>query len=223
MTQPSFRARRACTFALLIALGTLGGCHDTRQEANRENFTAAVNEFLAAHGHLCMAKYDWPIYVGADDVAAGSRDAVQMPVLETIGLVAGKDAVAQRKDENGRTVTAHARAYVLTAQGLKYYLHSPVVVATATSHVTHPADLCGATLSLDKVTGWETPVTQNGQTVTSVLYTYRIDPAPWLRDRRVLRAFPMVARVLEGEGVMELREGMHLTPAGWKADEVLQR
>lgn len=223
MKRRSTAARHACVAASLMTLALFGGCHDKTQDASIGNFTTTINDFLAKRGHLCVAKYDWPIYVTSDDQAANSRDAVQMPVLEKIGLVAGKNVVVERKDENGTRITAHARAYDLTAEGQKYYLHVPVVIATATSRVTHPADLCAATLKLDKVVGWEPPVKQNGDTVTSVLYTYKIDPAPWTQNGDVRRVFPMLARVIEGEGKMQLREGVHLTSNGWVADEVFQR
>jgi len=215
--------RRAFCALSVISVALLSACHDKTQDANRENFTAAMNDFLAKRGHLCVAKYDWPIYVTAEDRAANARDAIQMPVLEKLGLVTGKDMVVERKGENGNRITANARQYSLTADGQKYYLHIPVVVATATSRVTHPADLCVASLTLDKVVGWEPPVAQNGETVTSVLYTYKIDPAPWARNQEARRVFPMISRVIEGEGTMQLREGMHLTPNGWVADEVFKR
>lgn len=219
-----FTAARLAYCALsVISLAALCACHDKTQDASTENFTAAINDFLAKRGHLCVAKYDWPIYVTADDQAAHSRDAIQMPVLEKLGIVAGKNVIVERKDEKGNKITADAREYDLTAEGQKYYLHIPVVVATATSRVTHPADLCAATLTLDKVVGWEPPIAQNGETVTSALYTYKIDPAPWARDPEARRVFPMISRVIEGEGTMQLREGMHLTPKGWVADEIFHR
>jgi uncharacterized protein (DUF2141 family) len=223
MKRRSIAARHACIAASLIAVALFSGCHDKTQDASIDNFTTTINDFLAKRGHLCVAKYDWPIYVTTDDQAANSRDAVQMPVLEKVGLVTGKNVVVERKDESGKKITANARAYDLTAEGQKYYLHVPVVIATGTSRVTHPADLCVATLKLDKVVGWEPPVTQNGQTATSVVYTYKIEPAPWTQNDDVRRVFPMLARVIEGEGKMQLREGVHLTSNGWVADEIFQR
>lgn len=206
----------------LIALVLLGGCH-SKSEANMENFTNTINHYLSERGHLCVAKYDWPIYVTTDDQAAHSRDAVQMPVLEKLGLVKGTDMTVERKGEDGAKITAQARQYVLTDEGQKYYLHVPIVVATATQKVTHPADFCVATLTLDKVVGWEKPQTRDGETRTSVLFTYKIDPAPWTKDPDVRRVFPMVTRVIEGAGTMQLREGVRLTPDGWVAEEFFQR
>jgi hypothetical protein len=224
MTRRSTAARFVCGALALSALTVFAGCHDKSQDVSRENFTATVNDFLAQRGHLCLAKYDWPIYVTTDDFASGTRDALQMPVLEKLGIVTGKDMVVERTDPaNGKKITANARQYQLTAEGQKYYLHIPEVVATATSRVTHPADFCAATLTLDKVVGWEKPTQVEGKTATSVVYTYKIDPAPWAKDADAQRVFPMIKRVIEGAGTMQLREGVHLTSKGWVADEVFVR
>jgi hypothetical protein len=223
MTRRSTAARFAGGAICLIALTLFAGCHDKSQDVSRENFTATVSNFLAERGHLCLAKYDWPIYTTTDDMAAGTRDAIQMPVLEKLGLVAGKNVAVERTDKNGKKITANARQYQLTAEGEKYYLHIPEVVATAASRVTHPADLCAGTLKLDKVVGWERPMQVDGKTATSIVYTYTIDPAPWAKNADAQRVFPMIKRVVEGAGTMQLREGVHLTSTGWVADEVFLR
>jgi hypothetical protein len=213
----------------LLAVTLSAGCNanttaDARklQAASRDNFTVSMNDFLAKRGHLCLGKYNWPVYVVDADKAAHTNDSVQMPVLEKLGLVAGKDMMVQGEDQ-GKKLVAHARQYQLTSAGQKYYLHIPEVTATAATRVTHPADFCVATLTLDKVVGWEKPVQRGGETMTSVLYTYKIDPAPWAKDPDFLRVFPMVQRAIEGEGTQQLREGMHLTAGGWVADEIFQR
>jgi hypothetical protein len=223
MTRRSTAARLACGAVSLIALTLFAGCHDTSKDVSRENFTAIINDFLAQRGHLCLAKYDWPIYTTAQDEAAHTHDAEQMPVLEKLGLVTGKNVALERTDENGKKITVNSRQYQLTDEGKKYYLQIPEVVATATSRVTHPADFCAATLSLDKVVGWERPAQVDGKTVASVIYTYKIDPAPWAKNPDAQRVFPTITRVIEGAGTMQLREGVHLASNGWVADEIVPR
>lgn len=205
--------------AVLALAALLSACQDKQALLpTRANFTAAVDDYLAQRGHLCVAKYDWPIAVTDADRRARSLDAQQMPVLETLGLVTGRDARVTR-----RGATLPAREYALTAEGRKYYLHVPVVVATATQHVTHPADLCVARLSLDRVFGWEPPQTIAGRTVSSVLFSYRItDPAPWMATQDARLAFPMAMRAIDNAGTLQLRLGVHLTPHGWVADELSQ-
>ncbi|MGN3963061.1 hypothetical protein ACS0ZG_08390 [Burkholderia gladioli] len=214
--------QRLSAALLAVMLSTAVHASPSPQDASRENFTAAVNDFLAKRGHLCLGKYDWPIYVTDEDKAGHSADSLQLPVLEKLGIVTGKDMLVDGHDQ-GKKLVAHARQYQLTTEGQKYYLHIPEVTATAMTRVTHPADFCVATLTLDKVVGWEKPVQRNGETMTSVLYTYRIDPAPFAKNPDFLRVYPMVQRVIEGQGTQQLREGMHLTPKGWVADEIFQR
>jgi hypothetical protein len=204
-TMIRWRAAKALMMLVLLA-----ACQDRQaQLANRANFTAAVTDYLAQRGHLCVAKYDWPIVVTQADRQANSLDAQQMALLETLGLATARDVNA-------------AREYTLTAAGQKYYLHVPVVVATATQHVTHPADFCVARLSLDRVFGWESPQTMGGRSVSSVLFSYKIDPAPWTRTPDARRVFPAVMRAIDNAGSLQLRLGVHLTPQGWVADELSQ-
>ena len=215
--------RRHRAAPALLALALLAACQDRQaQVPSRANFTAAVADYLAQRGHLCIAKYDWPIAVTDADREARSPDSQQLPVLETLGFVASRATTVSRKGADGATTAAPAREYALTAEGRKYYLHVPVVVATPASHVTHPADFCVATLSLDRVFGWEPPRQVANRTVSSVLFSYRIDPAPWTHAPDVRRAFPMVMRAIDNAGTLQLRLGVHLTPQGWVADELSQ-
>jgi hypothetical protein len=201
---------------LLVMSALLAGCdNEAARMPNQENFTATTSDYLAQRGHVCLAKYDWPI-----TVVAGSRepDAQQMPVLEKLGLVTGKDVVATAKDAAAAAVPA--RAYALTDAGRKYYLQVPVVIRTTTENITHPADFCAATLSLDRLIGWDPPQTRDGRTATSLLFTYRIAPEPWAATPEVQQAFPLLARAIQREGTMQMRLGVHLTPRGWVADEL---
>ena len=212
--------KRCGAAALLMVLALLGACRSQQQGQlpNRANFTAAVNHYLAQRGHLCLAKYDWPITVTAADRQARSLNAQQMPVLEALGLVTGHDVGATGKGADG--AAQPAREYALTAEGQKYYLHEPVLIATATRRVTHPADFCAATLSLDRVIGWEKPMALDDRTVTSVLFTYNIAPAPWAQMPEARRVFPVVTHAVENAGTLQLRLGVHLTQSGWVADEL---
>jgi len=205
----------ASLLVLLASLALLGGCdNEEARLANRDNFTAATNDYLAQRGHVCLAKYAWPI-----TVAAGSHeaDAQQMPVLEKLGLVSGKDVVVTA---NSAAAAVPAREYALTDAGRKHYLQVPVVIRTTTETLTHPADFCAATLSLDRLIGWDPPQTRDGRTATSLLFTYRIAPEPWAATPEVLQAFPLLARAIQREGTMQVRLGVHLTRRGWVADEL---
>jgi hypothetical protein len=220
MAMPTIRSRAALA---LLAGALLAACQDKQAlQPTRANFTAAVEDYLAQRGHLCVAKYDWPIAVTRADQQAHTPDAQQMPALETLGLVTGRDLPVPPSG-SGTAAAMPARVYDLTAEGRKYYLQVPVVVATPTQHVTHPADLCVARLALDRVLGWEKPLTIAGRSVSSVLFSYRIiDPAPWLASEDARRAFPTAMRAIANAGTLQLRLGVHLTPHGWVADELAE-
>ncbi|ALM86073.1 hypothetical protein [Bordetella sp. N] len=222
MNRLSNALRRAgVTLPVAVAI-MLAACSGSAAEPSTETFTKTINDYLAERGHLCLAEYQWPRYV-ADDASGNSRDALQMPVLEKLGLLKSTVMPVERTGDDGAKVSAPGRRYDLTAEGRKFYLHKPVVVATATKQETHDADFCVANLTLDKVIGWETPVKdQDGTSRTSVLYTYHIDPAPFTNDPEFRRVFPMVTRVVEGAGTLQLREGVRLTKDGWVAEEFFQ-
>jgi hypothetical protein len=195
--------------AIPALLALLAACQDRQALVpGRANFTAAVEDYLAQRGRLCIARYDWPVTLTPAQRRAQGADALQMALLESQGLVAGRDVPAGRE-------------YALTAQGRAYFVHAPVVVATATRRVVHPADFCVAKLALDRVFGWEPPQSMNGRSASSVLFSYRIvDPAPWTRTPEARRAFPLVTRAIDNAGTLQLRLGIHLGPKGWVADEL---
>ena len=207
MTAPRLNSWRGFGIAACLALPmvVLTACgNEEARFPNRDNFTAAASDYLAQRGHVCLAKYDWPITVPAGSQAP---DAQQMPLLEQLGFVTGKDVAA-------------AREYALTDTGRQHYLQVPVVVRTTTQTVVHPGDLCAATLSLDRLVGWDPPQTRDERTTTSLLFTYRIALDPWAAAPEVQQAFPLLARAIQREGTMQMRLGVHLTRRGWVADEL---
>jgi hypothetical protein len=190
----------------LSALTLLTAC-DAPADANRDNFSKAVTAYLAKQGDLCLAKTDWPIDVSQREIDAGARNAVQMPVLERLGLVRSAPATVQLKDED-TTTSVPVRRYTLTDAGRAYYRpHGR----------SGRSDFCAAHLSLDKVVGWDTPPTGTTDRQALVTYTYRVDPAPWTRDPEVAKVFPMVDRIVRGAGHEQLTQGFTLTAGGWVA------
>jgi hypothetical protein len=223
LTRKQNMVRALCVLGFAAALA---GCNKAKPaehaaKADHATFAAALNSYLSHKGNLCLAKYDWPVNVEYKDGPITERDAVQMPVLEKLGVVTAKDAMVEVKNGDG-TVQKKVRQYTLSSEGSKFYLRQPVQVPTpGGGKVTHPGDLCVAKLTLDKVIGWEPPQTFDGKTQTAVMFTYKLDAAPWMRMPEALRAFPMAARVIEGAGTMQLREGFHLTTDGWVPNDDL--
>jgi hypothetical protein len=190
---------------ILAGLTACGG----HAQADRDTFTQAVNAYLDKRGDLCLGKYDWPIEVSAQEFQSGGRNAVQLPVLEKLGVV------RSTADEGAPAAGAHAaRRYELTDVGRKYYLKRE---SAGVQHA-HSADFCAAKLKLDRIVGWE--IHKNGaQSEAVVTYTYRVDAAPWAQDPDAQRVFPAVAHVLNGAGNAKLREVFSLTSNGWAAKD----
>ena len=195
-------------------------CHDAR-ELNRDSATRALTSYLDRRGDLCVARNAWPVDVTERESAAGSRNALQMPVLERLGLVTASDALIDQADADGAVRKLHARRYQLTGEGRKYYLERPPRKNPGGNRFADAGhDLCAARLSLDTLVGWER-VRQPGAVQEAVVtYTYRVKPAPWTLDTAARAVFPMVDAVIRGERSMQLKETLVLGPSGWQAKDL---
>lgn len=204
---------RILTTAALLCLTTSASAAAPAQLDARAVRTVLV-QYLAQQGDLCLGKFHWPIEVSASDVAAGTRDALQMPVLETLGLVQASAASAPTTDESAVAPTR----YTLSAAGKKFYLQRTMARATPDGkEMVRQGDFCVAKLSLDRVVKW-TPVSDvGGHRESTASYTYKIAGAEWSRDPAVRKVFPMVARVFDGAGTMELKQRLRLAGKRWVA------
>jgi hypothetical protein len=172
-------------------------------------FKPAVEGYLAVKGDFCLGKFHWPIVVTETDLQQASRDAIQMPVLERLGLVASSGAP---NDPN-------ARSYDLTPEGKKYYLHKKTFTqGPLDAPVEHPGDFCAARLKLNRVVDWRPVTVVDGREQTTVSYTYKLAfVAPWARDPAIQKVFPMVARIVSGEGTQRLVQAFARVEGRWVA------
>jgi hypothetical protein len=229
MTFESTRMNSSFSLGLVTAAvaGLLGlsACGSTQADATAENFTAAMNTYLAQRGDLCVGKANWPIDVTEREIRAGARNAVQLPVLEKLGLAGMSVAEIDKKDEDGQSHHMKVRRYELTEAGTKYYLARGTAQSAADKPVPH--DLCGAKLSLEKVVRWTAPALPQASVAGAaplaadkqmvVTYTYKAEPAEWMKDPDAQKVFPVVANVVRGAGTAELTETFRQTEAGWVA------
>jgi hypothetical protein len=190
-----------------------------KPDANLENLTVGMNAYLSKKGDLCLGKTTWPINVTQREMDAGSRNAVQMPVLEKVGLVKSSVAMVDLKDPEAGTSTAvKVTRYDLTEDGKKYYLTKETRGLASDGAGKGPqGDFCAAKLTLDKIVGWEERKADSGRRETLVTYTYKVDAAPWARDAEVQKVLPMVARIVRGAGVEQLTESFRMSDQGWVA------
>jgi hypothetical protein len=208
--------------AAVVVVGAIGLAHADTAQPSQRALTRAVQQFLTDHGDLCMAKYSWPRDVTAADRQANSNDAVQLPVLERLGLVESTvipvPAAAGAADASAPTAVAveAARRYALTAKGRQYYLQKKHTTLNVRGQaVEHDADFCVAQLSLDKVVKWTPPEPAHGQSQTLVRYTYHIKAADWMADPDARKVFPVADRIIHGQGTLLMTATVQLQDGKW--------
>src|ERR1700748_2585616 len=174
---------------------------------SEKQLTQAVKAFLADHGDLCMAKYTWPRDVTPGDESTDPNDAVQLPVLERLGLVQSVDvpppkgAAADAQSGAPTPGAPTTKRYSLTEKGRKYYLQKKhTIIGPHDQVLEHNADFCVAHLTLDKVVKWSPPEPVHNQLETIVHYTYHIKAADWMSEPDAQKVFPIVDRIIRGDG-----------------------
>ena len=198
----------------LAAIAALAGCSKPAANApSREAFEPGLRAYLASgHDQLCLAMYDWPMDLTEAEAGAKSRHAVQLPVFEKLGLVRSTVLPAPVSTDNP---DGAIKRYELTDEGRKYYTPHAY---TGRDGAAHQNDLCVAHISLDKVEGWQVDSRDAQHPAATVSYSYRVEPAPWMKDADAQRVLPMVAKVIQGaNGGLQMHQGFTLGSQGWVA------
>ena len=181
-------------------------------------FKAALEQHLQTQGLVCLGKFEWPIDVTENDAAAGTRDAIQMPVLEKLGVVKSTKTVTRTTD--GPTDTdapgIPGRRYTMTEVGLHSYLAKGSVIIGGATVTDERRDLCPVRLSLDKITRVDTRIVGDAREAV-VSYTYKVDAAEWMRDAAARKAFPLIDRLLTGTGNQQLQQRLKSDGKAWVA------
>ena len=184
---------------------------------DRQIPVAALKKYLAQQGDFCLGKFDWPIDVSESDIQMKTRDAVQMPVLEKLGLAASTSEPVMRKVED-KEISVPVKRYTLTEAGKKFYLDNKTSITTLGGNkIVHHGDFCAAKLSLNKLVRREKPEPSGDNSEIMMTYTYRISAAKWARDPEIQKVFPMLARVLQGEGTLQLQQRFRRSGDSWAA------
>jgi len=195
-----------------------GSFAQSSSEPTNKLLSAALTKHLVQQDDFCIGKFNWPIDISANDIEAGSKDAIQLPVLEKLGLVSSSSGSVMRKEDGENEVVVSVKRYSLTDEGKKYYLvkNMPSLAANGKT-VVHQGDICVAKLSLDKVVRWDQPKIVNNQQETIATYTYKVNAVDWVKKPEVQAVFPMVARVVNGAGTLQLQQRMRLINKNWVA------
>jgi hypothetical protein len=237
MTSKTLMIAAAVVGALMLTSGVLQA--GAGQPSERE-LTRAVTQYLSDHGDLCVGKFAWPRVVTQQDQVAHTNDAVQLPVLEHLGLVesteisapavatpaswtppapdAAGNAAVQSAPQSGSTAATveTAKRYSLTAKGQRYYLQKKRITLGAHDQpVEHDKDLCVARLSLDKVVKWSPPEQVHGRPETVVRYTYHVKSVDWMADPQARQVFPVVDRIIRNQDNMLMSVTVALQDGKW--------
>ncbi|MGZ3238639.1 MAG: hypothetical protein ACXU8A_14840 [Burkholderiaceae bacterium] len=189
-----------------------------QKEPNKKMLETALRQYLATQGDLCVGKFDWPIDVSQHDIELSTRDAIQMPVMEKLGLVVSSSGTAMRKGEGDAEESVPVKRYALTDAGKKFYVQREMVAVTSSGKkIVHQGDFCAAKLSLDKLVRWDAPQLIGDIKETTATYTYKVSAADWTKDPEMQKVFPMIDRIIKGQGSMELKQRLRLTKKSWVA------
>jgi len=198
-----------------LAIGSMLWSGPSQAETDRPSqieLTHAVAQYLSDHGDLCVGKFAWPRVVTAQDRVAKTNDAVQLPVLERLGLVESTD-IASPGGEPDQTV----KSYSLTEKGRQYYVQKRhVTLGAHDTPAVHDADLCVAHLALDRVVKWSPPEEVRGHLETVVRYTYHIKAVDWMDDPQARQVFPVVDRIIRHQDNMLMTVTVQLQDGQWR-------
>jgi hypothetical protein len=196
-------------------------------EPSHQALSEAVTQYLKDHGDLCVGKPTWPRDLTAEQRQSNSNDAIQLPVLEHLGLVeskqipasvAGGAATVPAQSSQPAASTEAVTRYSLTAKGQQYFLHKKrTVLGIHGQSLEQDADLCVASLSLDKVVKWSPPEQVKGHLQTIAQYTYHIKSADWMDDQEARKVFPVAARIIHGQGNLLMSVPVQLQDGKWLA------
>lgn len=209
-----------------LTLSVLAACSRPAQpagptaaaEPTADHFVQGMQDYLAKRGDLCLAKNEWPIDLTQREIDAGARNALQMPVLERLGLASSTVAEVDVKDDNEVSHHMKVRRYALTESGKQFYVMREQPRPDGGKETR--GDFCAAKLSLDKVVHWE--LGGEGKDRHAIVsYTYQVKAAPWTGDAELQKVFPVVAQVIRGAGSAQLQETFKKTETGWVAVDLL--
>ena len=194
--------------AAAFSLTACDAVHDAKAPTP-ENMAVALDDYLAQRGDLCLSMFDWPADLTEAEAGAGARRAVQFPVMEKLGLLRSTIVEAPRSKENP---DGAVKRFELTEDGRKFYKPHPYAGRGGEAHAN---DFCVVHLKREKIVDVRVDAhdAQHPQAVVS--YTYQVEPAPWMQDADAQRVFPMIARVIQGAGSLQLRQGFTLEDKGW--------
>ncbi|MFP5393161.1 MAG: hypothetical protein ACLGI6_16705 [Gammaproteobacteria bacterium] len=186
-----------------VLLTALSACGD-KNGPNEKNLGAAVTQYFAKKGELCLETITWPVDVYATDLRQikvyPDGVAGQMAALEAAGLAKGEDVEAPGKPKVRRYTLADAA--------------KPFVRETKPGQF----NICGGRKTLDKVVRWDDPKKVGDHLETGVVYTYAIANLPeWAKKPQMQEAFGPLGDAVKGQRSAKEKLAVRQTAQGWEA------
>lgn len=201
----------------LFAVLTLVSCA-SKNDANENNFSQALNAYLAQKGELCLGiPSAWPVDLSEAERRSGLGRAAEMSALEKAGLVRSHETETEYTPPlSSRPVKVKVLRYELTEDGKQFYRAKETVALVGTSGTQ--GDLCYGQQKLDKIVKWEGPTTVGDSKEATVFYTYKIaNLAEWANNPEIQKVFPGILSTINGAGKIQMNHALTLTSQGWEA------
>jgi hypothetical protein len=199
---------------LIAVLVFLTACNNSRKPSY-ENFTKAINEYLAKHGEACTSiGRRFPIDIPASAQQTQYGFGPQLTALQQVGLVSETDTTAvvhgMLDALRGSTPPQAVRRYQLTSGGTKYFKQVPGTFGQT-------GGLCYGEKTVDSVLKWEKPITMDGISQIEVTYTYKFSNlAAWAERPDIQQAFPDIGATVGGASKVDQIAALQLSNNGWE-------
>ncbi len=202
----------------LAAFVLLTACNDIKKPRSSVNFTKAINQYLAKHGHACVSiGQTFPIDVTESEQNSQYGIAPEMTALEQAGLVHASNTTAvvhgMLDGLRGPTPPQPVRRYELTAEGKKCFRQTPGIFEKN-------GEFCYGEKVVDSIIKWTEPMTTGPSSQSEVTYTYKlVNLAAWAEQPGMQRAFPDIRTTIGGASKADRIAGLQLTNKGWEVPE----
>jgi len=172
---------------------------------NGQNFSHAVERYLADVGELCLPVIDWPVEVDPQRVLPKDEIPKIMAAMEAVGLVQREAVVLESQHTIDRyTLSDNAQPF------LKIKKNHPPNTAPV---------LCWGQMALDKIVKWsaETLIADHDG-IATVTFTYQVeDIAPWANDIGMRWAFPDI-KSIQIDQARPVKAQLKRTEHAWEVD-----
>ncbi|MDR5828281.1 hypothetical protein P9250_10395 [Caballeronia sp. LP006] len=201
-----------------VSVSLLFAACGKKNDASESSLGDAISaDMKTDRGLLCLNRsgrgpYTFPSAYTSRDLNEYSGAALreQLAALEKSGLIARSAATPANANAKQNGI-----AYSLTGEGQKYAVETtrPAGDPNATSD-SRVWMLCYAHVKLDKVVSWTEPDPTAHR--SDVTYTYKLDnPASWVDDRDIKRAFPDLTAADREAGETKLHVTLEQHTDGW--------